>query len=89
MQPEINIDDLLAANVRRAAGPSCTVCIALASLSDDMRAKLDAAVANRNTYTSRGLVTVINALVVEELHVTRSAVDRHRNRECKAGRTNG
>ena len=75
-----NIDDLLAANERRATGGICSIGVALAAVDAPTRAKLQAALDDRARFAHNGLANVFGALGVE---VGEHAVQRHRNGRCK------
>lgn len=78
--PKTDIDALLDAAVRTTPGTKCSVSTALARLDDDIRAKMIAALADTDRFAGIGLSNAFRQLGHE---VGRSAVDRHRRRECK------
>lgn len=75
-----NIDDLLAANERRATGGICSIGVALAAVDAPTRAKLQAALDDRARFAHNGLATVFVTLGYE---IGENAVQRHRLARCK------
>lgn len=75
-RPEIDLDAMLLEAMPKLPGNRCTICVALDQLSDDETGRrIRAAINERETYTSDGLVRILVALGCE---VTRSSMERHR-----------
>jgi hypothetical protein len=79
----VDIDAILAANVRKRAGGTCTLCTALAEMPADWRAKFEAALDDRKRYSSQSLLDAFERIGVT---LSRNVVDRHRRRECVSSR---
>ncbi len=82
-QPSVDIDAILAANVRKRAGGTCTLCAALAEMPADWRTKFEAALDDRKRYSSQSLLDAFERIGVT---LSRNVVDRHRRRECVSSR---
>lgn len=78
-QPSVDIDAILADNVRKRAGGTCSLCAALAEMPADWRAKFEAAIEDRKRYSSQSLLDAFDRIGVT---LARNTVDRHRRREC-------
>ncbi len=76
----LDVDALLAMNVRKAAGGICSVGAALGKMDPATRAKIEAAFVDTERFASTGLSAVLRSMGHD---VGRSAADRHRRRECK------
>jgi len=90
----VDIDAIIAANQRGPAGPKCNVCIALERMADDVRAKVQAAMDDRDRFGNRNLCDIINAIGVTSasgmpIEVGHNGVTRHRNGACAASRRHG
>ena len=79
----IDIDAILADNVRKRAGGTCSLCAALAEMPADWRAKFEAAIEDRKRYSSQSLLDAFDRIGVT---LARNTVDRHRRRECVGSR---
>lgn len=79
----VDIDAILAENVRKRAGGTCTMCTALAEMPAEWRAKFEAAINDRKRYSSQSLLDAFERVGVT---VSRNVVDRHRRRECVGSR---
>lgn len=75
-----DIDALLASNTRYRPGGVCSIGIALDELAPDVRAKIEAAMDDMDSYSATGLAVVLSQLVGRR--VTSTTVGRHRRREC-------
>ena len=82
-QPSVDIDAILADNVRKRAGGTCSLCTALAEMPADWRAKFEAAIADRKRYSAQSLLEAFDRIGVT---LSRNTVDRHRRRECVSSR---
>lgn len=82
-QPSVDIDAILADNVRKRAGGTCSLCTALAEMPADWRAKFEAAIEDRKRYSSQSLLDAFDRIGVT---LARNTVDRHRRRECVGSR---
>lgn len=78
-QPSVDIDAILADNVRKRAGGTCSLCAALAEMPADWRTKFEAAIEDRKRYSSQSLLDAFDRIGVT---LARNTVDRHRRREC-------
>ncbi len=90
----VDIDAIISANQRGPAGPKCNVCIALDRMTDDVRAKVQAAMDDRDRFGNRNLCDIINAIGVTSatgmpIVVANNGVTRHRNGACAALRRHG
>lgn len=79
----VDIDAILADNVRKRAGGTCSLCTALAEMPADWRAKFEAAIEDRKRYSSQSLLDAFDRIGVT---LARNTVDRHRRRECVGSR---
>jgi hypothetical protein len=82
-QPSVDIDAILADNVRKRAGGTCTLCTALAEMPADWRAKFEAALDDRKRYSAQSLLDAFERIGVT---LSRNVVNRHRRRECVSSR---
>lgn len=82
-QPSVDIDAILANNVRKRPGGTCSLCAALAEMPADWRAKFEAAIDDRKRYSAQSLLDAFDRIGVT---LARNTVDRHRRRECVGSR---
>lgn len=75
-----DIDALLAAHVKPKPGGKCMVGLALAKLDTPTRAKVVAALADRERFSADGLAAVFCGLGHD---MGRSPVERHRRGACQ------
>jgi hypothetical protein len=83
----VDIDAIISANQRGPAGPKCRICVALDLMSDDVRAKVQAAMDDRERFGNRNIGDIINAIGVRSstgmpIEVGINGVDRHRRGGC-------
>lgn len=76
----MDIDELLNANTKAKPGGRCMVGTVLGKLDKPTRAKLEAALADRERFSADGLAAVFCALGHE---MSRSPVERHRRGQCQ------
>lgn len=76
----MDIDELLNANQKKKSGTACMAGVALAKLDKATRAKVEAALADRERYTADGIASVFTALGSE---MSRAPVERHRRGQCQ------
>ena len=76
----MDIDALLNANVKKKSGTACMAGVALAKLDKATRAKVEAALLDREHYTADGIASVFTALGSE---MSRAPVERHRRGQCQ------
>jgi hypothetical protein len=76
----MDIDELLNANARKKSGTKCMVGSALAKLDAATKAKLVAAIADRDRFTAQGIASVFTELGPE---MSRAPVERHRRGDCQ------
>jgi len=79
----VDIDAILAENVRKRAGGTCALCTALAEMPAEWRAKFEVALDDRRRYSSQSLLDAFERIGVT---LSRNIVDRHRRRECVSSR---
>ncbi len=76
----LDVDALLAMNVRKAAGGICSVGAALGKMDPATRAKFQAALDDLARFSNGGLA---NAFVGVGFDIGENAVQRHRRGRCK------
>ena len=79
----VDIDAILAENVRKGPGGTCSVCAALAAMPAEWRQKFDAAINDRDRFSAASLIGAFERI---DVHLNRGAVERHRRRECMGNR---
>ena len=90
----VDLDALLVTHQKTVAGPKCRVCIVLATVPADWRAKLQAALDDRERYSGRNICDIINALELRTqsgglIIIGGNTVDRHRRGGCLTSRNHG
>jgi hypothetical protein len=79
----VDIDAILAANVRKRVGGKCNVCAALAAMPDDWRDKFEAALADTERFSATSLIGAFDKI---DVTLARGSIERHRRRECVGSR---
>jgi hypothetical protein len=82
-QPSVDIDAILAANVRKRVGGKCNVCTALAAMPDEWRDKFEAALADTERFSASSLIGAFDRI---DVTLARGSIERHRRRECVGSR---
>jgi hypothetical protein len=76
----VDIDELLNANTKTRPGGKCMVGTVLGKLDKPTKAKVEAALADRERFSADGLAAVFCGLGYE---MSRSPVERHRRAQCQ------
>lgn len=91
----VDLDALLATHQKSATtGPKCRVCVVLETVPAEWRAKLQAALDDRERYSGRNICQIINALELRTssgglIVIGGNTVDRHRRGGCATNRGHG
>jgi hypothetical protein len=76
----VDIDELLNANTKTRPGGKCMVGTVLGKLDKPTKAKVEAALGDRERFSADGLAAVFTGLGYE---MSRSPVERHRRAQCQ------
>ena len=79
----VDIDAILAGNMRKRPGTQCDTCTAIATMPANWQAKIAQVFADKTNHSIANIVDIFRALGHD---IGKTSIERHRNRGCLGSR---